>query len=735
MNFFVSCEIRYDLKRQLTLKMTDLPTISITQDDYEMDDDDDGSSPKPNINECHTDVEDLDDDQDRHSLITILKKNSKCNGAVTDVEDFDDSDDNDDEPEFNYGPEVSLNEFLDQGSIDESSDLKGNTKNKLIRMQSLTKNPSPTAFNLGVVHDDGGVTDLEDLAASGDEADENERVYSDDDKAIVLEDSNAVDIHDSVGNSKKPEKRGSKIVEPSNLTSSESESEDEKPKMRLKTHKHYTKRSPKIEDAKSDVENIFLSDDDKKKSRRKPALVLETPDIEVMAFEGSDIEDFAEPQFPEINISFVGEEKAKKKTKRRRTPVPSPMLALPDNNDEGHTDVENLNSSDDDDDQPKARPKSLIPIALIKSDALTDVEDFGDDSGDDCDWDDKPDIPLPSPVREFTVLIENKNGEPMKQTTPLPDNLLLGFHDLDADKGLTDVEDFSDGSMDDNDDDLPAYEIECIPDFDGGVVESSDHAMSKRNSLVSGVTPEPITDTEDIFVKRQGGECRRRRTKPKHSQHKTKSNFLDTKFYVDVNAADAHTDVEDLDVDDDDVLLKDKSIKQRRATVESCSRNVSNADGKTDVEYMSDDDIIDLFRFSPDIKFTFGDFQLDYCTMTRSLESSGSRKNSQLELKMPEIRKFSPTPENCNQASTDVEDVQCTSDNEDASGHVAVSYSRAQTATPMELSQHLDEACASEIHEIHSGAFDRVKEFFEIKDNLCLTESHTDIENFDDDLH
>lgn len=711
--------------------MTDLPIISITQDEnVECDDVEDGSSPRPNINDCHTDVEDLDSEHDRNALISVLKKKAKCNGAVTDVEDFNDSDDNDDEPERDYGPEVSLNEFLDQGSVDESASLTGDQKKKLVRMQSLAKNPSPTAFNLSVAPETGGVTDLEDLEASGDDVDDNDRVYSDDDKAIVLEDSNAVDIHDSVGACKKSEKRLPKVVEPAICTSSESESEDEKPKARSRGHKHFTKRGPRIEDAKSDVENIFMSDDDKKKCRRKQPLVLETPDIEVMAFEGSDNDDAAEQQFPEINISFVGEEKAKRKVRYRRTPAPSPMLALPDNNDEGHTDVENLNSSDDDDDQSlKARPMSLIPIAVIKSDALTDVEDFDSESGDDCEWDDKPDIPLPSPVREFTVLVENKSGEPMKQTTPLPDNLLLGFHDLDADKGLTDVEDFSDESMDNNDDHLPEYEIACMPEFEGGVVESSDHSTAKRNSLIPGATtPEPITDAEDMFVKRhdKSGEVRRRRSKPKHSQHKTKSNFLDTKFYVDV-AGGAHTDVEDLDVEDDDVLLKDKSIKHRRATVECGPRKLST-DGKTDVEYMSGDDVIDLLSFTPDVQFTFGDFQLDYCTMTRSQESTGATKIAMLELSLPEIRTISPTTENCNQASTDVEDVQCTSDNDE------VTYSRAQTATPMELSRQFDESCASEIHEIHSGAFDRVREHAEIKDNLCLGESHTDIETFDEDL-
>lgn len=715
--------------------MTDVPLISITHEESDHHETDDETTSRPNISECHTDVEDLESDQDRNTLISVLKKNVKCNGAVTDVEDFDDSDDNVDEPELNYGPGISLNEFLDQGCIDESSNLIGNDKKKLVAMHSVAKSPSPTAFNLNITFDVGGLTDLEDLEASDNDADENERVYSDDDKVIVLEDSNAVDIHDSVGNRKRTEKVVTKFAEPS--TSSSSESEDEKPKLRFKPQKHYTKRAPRIEEAKSDCENIFFSDDDKKRLRRRPLPVLETPDIEVMAFDGSDNDDVTEPQFPEINISFVGDEKPKKKKRQyKTTPAPSPMLALPDNQDEGHTDVENLNSSDDDDDTSiKINPKNFIPIAVIKSDALTDVEDLSDASDDDCSLDDKPDIPLPSPVREFTVLVENQNGEPMKQTTPLPDNLLLGFLDLDADKGLTDVEDFSDESQDDADDDLPKYEIDCILDLDNGVVESSDHTTAKGSSLsLVSATPEPLTDTEDIFVKRQdkSNECRRRRPKPKHSQHKTKSNFLDTKFYVDLNADGAHTDVEDLNVDDDDVLLKDKSIKQRRATLECGPRKLSNnVDGKTDVEYMSGDDILDLSRFSPDVPTSPNEFQFETCTSTRARESIGLNGDRLFELTLPEFRKVSLTDSYI--ANTDVEDVQCNSETEEASGLNVDSYSRAQTATPLELNRDLDELCASQIHEIHSGAFDRVKEHFEIKDNLCLTESHTDVENFDED--
>jgi hypothetical protein len=307
--------------------MTAVPVISIDEiedtfngDDIDIDID---------INNCHTDIEDLDSDIDKSSkrvtLISALKPSSKCNGAVTDVEDCEDSDDNvpDDEP--NYEPEISLDEFLDHGLVDEHSNLQGNVrKQKLQKMQSLQKAASPTAFNLCVNTADfngGATTDVEDMDGSGDD-DDDEQIYSGDEKPIVLEDGNSIDVHDSMSRKKPESKFTPKIIEP---RSSSSESEEEKAAVKNKPHKYSVKRGPRCEEAKSDIENIYLSDDDKRSP--KPTFLLETPDIEVMAFEGSDIEDQdSERQFPEIDITFVTSSKPNRGgTKLKKTPAPSPM--------------------------------------------------------------------------------------------------------------------------------------------------------------------------------------------------------------------------------------------------------------------------------------------------------------------------------------------------------------------------------------------------------------------------
>ncbi|CRK97037.1 CLUMA_CG010350, isoform B, partial [Clunio marinus] len=253
----------------------------------------------------------------------------------------------------------------------------------------------------------------------------------------------------------------------------------------------------------------------------------------------------------------------------------------------------------------------------------------------------------------------------------------------------------------------------------------------ERDVMKSSVTVDkesisPILEFQAVSPQRQkhkftyekkGQECRRRKGKSKNSQQKPKSNFLDTKFYVDLNAS-GHTDVEDLDVEEDDVLLKDKSYKSSSTDPETYRKaSTSNADGKTDIEYISDDGTLDLLRFSPEIKITsLNDFQFEACTLMSFCESLDTKQNIKFELKMPEIRMISPTSERY-QTNTDVEDIQCQSDTDDA----ATSLSRAQTSTPIELNCNLDDLCSSHVHEIHSGAFDKVSEH-EFKFEKSVTE-------------
>jgi hypothetical protein len=527
--------------------MTEIPLISITQDDN-FDDDIDVDQNRPNINECHTDVEDIDNEHE-NPMLKVTFKGEEASGGVTDVEDCLASESDIDEPIKDT--EISLNEFLDQGSIDESS--KTGTQN-MLRSKSLAKSPSPSAFRLNVATEAiGGVTDVEDMESSGEEIEE--KYYSGDDKPIILDDSQGTDIQDSMSSHRKVSSinRAHQAAYQSN---SDSNSEPENGNKKRRPKRLLVKRSNKCEDAKSDVENIFIDDDDKKcKQVRKPRQfpVIDTPDIEVMAFDGSDMEENNEVKIPEINILFHSQSTSyhkkssstRKTTTKKSTPKSSSSLLLmpKHSEDAAVTDIENLNSSDDEDNLNIQQSKNFIPIAIMKSDALTDVEDMGDDDDSDMEVEDeKPEIVLPSPLREMTVFCEDKDGAPHQETIPLPDTFLLSVQNMEIEKALTDIEDFSDD--DDNEDDeilegeiSNEFELKNYFEMDGGIVESSDRSTEAATSSSCSRIP-----TKKISY--SSCELRQRRIKPKQSTQ-TKSNFLN----IEANQNDALTDVEDMNID------------------------------------------------------------------------------------------------------------------------------------------------------------------------------------------
>lgn len=539
----------------------DIPMISITQEDDDDDRDEDDDAPHRDINECHTDIEDVDGpDNDRRRVAitsTSLKIVLNDDDGATDLEDCVDSGDEEEAVPIK-DTDISLNEFLDQGCVDESSNVEDgqrNNNNSLKTMSASGKSPSPTAFGLGLPRQsNAGLTDVEDMCTSGDEIEE--KHFSEDDKAIVLEDSQGVDISVSMSSHRKLIASNRMNRHPSN---SDTESDDEsRPKQRqpcVRPKKLSVKTSKKpanIEDAKSDVENMFF-DDDLSCARKKSFPVLETPDIEIMAFDGgSDVDDNKEKKNPEINILFHSHVKKTTKKLRKSAFKPSTLLKLPQYSEDALTDIENLNSSDDDENF-KVESKNLIPMALVKSDALTDVEDMEDASEEEEDADEKPDIVLPSPLREMTVFCRDENGEPTQETVPLPDSFLLSVNNMELDKGLTDIEDFSedDDDVDEaTDDSADDFEMKNFVDCDSGIVQSSDHTTDMTQSTSSSNLAQACNSSGSRENKeRKTCELRRRRKPKTTPTSNAKSNFLDTKFYVDLNASEGHTDVEDMNVD------------------------------------------------------------------------------------------------------------------------------------------------------------------------------------------
>ncbi|EAT36331.1 AAEL011574-PA [Aedes aegypti] len=731
--------------------MSEIPVISITQecsgDEIDVDE-----ISKLNINEALTDTEDLFMDQDTvryrkgsaspkitgNSLIDAIVPTT--NGSVTDVEDCTDSEDEieSEQPKSAQEADIALDSFLDQGYVDEmtKSSNKGDKPKTLTRCFSKASESN----SLKVFADStNALTDCEDCALSDDDDSLGDVSIPDCPEDILMKDTEkeAVDIHNSM--KRKQEKHVHHKQEAIDESSSESDND-------CKVRHRRGHRKPE-ERPRSDYENFSLSDDDMegacaaKPSNRRSALF----EAEELVMEESDVEDEKTQTFPEINITFVSEmPDTPTETTRSINKRPTSLSVAAPNADEALTDVENLDSSDSEDE--KATVKRLMPRAVVRpgrfgGGGTTDVEDFNDsDDNAQDDLDIKREVGqefLPSPVREIAILSQADSGEQKQNVMPLNQGLLM-VRTPDIEQALTDVEDMSDAEETGEMYDSSKYTIESLPEMENGDVYSSDNTCVKTAKLqVMSPAQEPKTDTEDLFFERStsnsgtGSELRRRR-KPKHSmaagnscqQYKGKK-FLEMKVET---AATATTDVEDMYMSDDAKDCGFAPSKQRRATIQFSGLTApsNDCDAKTDVEFLSGDELVNDHRgaYSPQLCFD------GYASVIKARERNGLTKSDGLldGYAIPLIRKVSPSPDthNCN---TDSEDMQGVSDEEE---HLNGSYSRAQTATPYELTRALDESAGCEIHE--SSA--RVKGV--LLDVKGMTggdqqDMHTDVEYLDED--
>lgn len=406
--------------------MNEIPKISITQDfltdenDEEMDNECSG-----NIEEAHTDMEDLDSDDKNEQFASgqLLKarkkvKSKKIDECATDIEDCQDSGSDIEIELVKSCDQMSLNEFLDQGVIEETSSFGGGNKTKHSR-----KGKRASLF-VPVDEDDGAVTDCEDLDTS-----DNEIIIVEcppdpkyDNFLLENDDYNSV----NVDNSAYIEDKKKRMVQSKCIDNSDSESD-----MPAGNWNEL-----------SDVENIALSDQEENPKffshiKHSPSAY----DAEEMIMVASDNEGACstsrtEP-IPEISVQFKCKQKrSHHRVRHSQQKQNKNVLAVQQNPDEGVTDVENLDSSDDE--GTNIRKNLSIPLAYINSGdrPLTDVEDF--DIDEDCIPSTSNDIKLPSPVREITVMRSDKHGDPVAKVMPLVANAngaFLGIQEDYVDKG------------------------------------------------------------------------------------------------------------------------------------------------------------------------------------------------------------------------------------------------------------------------------------------------------------
>lgn len=403
--------------------MNEIPKISITQD-FVDDDDLEDSECSANIGDAHTDIEDLDGDENQsqfpsNQLLKARKKSKskKIDECGTDVEDCIGSG-SDDDLVISCDDQLSLSEFLDQGFIEETSGIGDDNKTKHSRKAKRASLFVPP-------DDEGAVTDCEDMSSDNeilvvncpdDPRFENFLLENDDFSSVNVQNSAFVQA-----NKKK------RFVSSKNVDQSGSDSD-------LPAGNW---------NELSDVENIALSDqEDQPKYSSRIRHSASAFDAEEMIMVASDNEGACSRYQPQadVAVSFTNQraKKSQSHSRRNKSNPNKNSLAVQPNPDEGITDIEHLDSSDDE--GTNIRKNLSIPLAYVQysgSKSHTDVEDF--DVDDDCIPSTSKDIKLPSPVREICVMREDKHGDPVAKVMPLvvsANGSYLGIQDDYVDKGL-----------------------------------------------------------------------------------------------------------------------------------------------------------------------------------------------------------------------------------------------------------------------------------------------------------
>uniref|UniRef100_A0A182TEH4 Uncharacterized protein n=1 Tax=Anopheles melas TaxID=34690 RepID=A0A182TEH4_9DIPT len=756
--------------------MADIPLISITQecsDDEELSTS--SATNKLNIEDALTDTEDLMMDgagqrerksassspipPEPNSLSLLEALQSPLGGAVTDVEDCSDTSD---EEERDKKPtrevDISLDDFLDQGYVDEmtKSDQRG-AKPKILTRSCSKAAEGPSSKSLRVCADvAAALTDCEDCAMSGEDGDTSVVPDCPDDILMRQDvDNGMVDIHNAVR--RRQDKHLPRAEQPAVQSSS---SDSDEPECKVVRHrKPHRKGVVEQRSNISDCENILVSEEESSSlAKPGPASAFEADEV---TMEASDHETEQSVTFPEINICFVtagdaGDEPAKQCSSR-----PSTLTVGQANADEAVTDVENLDSSDSETSAPQ-RSKRLMPRAVArggKGGGLTDVEDFNaSDEEQDCqspqDVGGEEHSFLPSPTREIAIMRGDGSGEQTANVMPLNHTYLLA-RTPDIEQALTDFEDLAV-----NDDeklyDEAKYTIEALPEMDNDTVYASENTPAPPKPNWLDQAHEPLTDTEDIFFDRAAGpgpgaavsfgsnELRRRR-KPKGTaatqSYKGKT-FLNTSATGQENgSAAATTDVEDLYLSDDDAAVSsfpptDRS-KQRRATIQVPPQHHTGDSAKTDIEYLSGDEYVsDRTVPSPTV------CPDGFHSTIKSRDRLGGGRSGQQALGVPgcpapTISRTSPTPDGAN-CHTDCEEIQGASDEEEetmdgASKRDPEQESMARTATPFELRRALDESGSCEIHDALVGSTRRHRGDRKRPQPNDGQEMPTDVEFLDED--
>lgn len=388
----------------------------------------------------------------------------------------------------------------------------------------------------------------------------------------------------------------------------------------------------------------------------------------------------------------------------------SSFLLLPPQVNVYTTDTEDLEEYTDID-----QSMSFLNIHIPKHDGgLTDTEDVEDEEDffrpkSPEPSDDENSQVLPEPTREMILMKEDPSGRPVSVVLPLGNVLPEGLKPAQAefDGGVSEVEDM----MTDDDDLLNTSAQEPCPtpdlsDFEGGTIHSCEaiKVQKKKLKVFGEGLPEPLTDTEDIFLSACG---KRRRSKVK------------SKLGLEVKSTDLKQDL----TDTEDIIFSDAENQHKSSlTISHETEPVTDLD---DVDLSGEEEAQDFQRstaVTPDyIRELGGD------SYTQLKEGSGpfsdeARQNFLTLSNIPVIMTISPTPDILFNMNTDTEDM-FTSADEDG-------FSRAETMTPYDTGVELEDQ-SSFVYMKHTRKFDleAPEEAMHVKGAQEIHDTYTDVED------
>ncbi|XP_017471434.1 PREDICTED: uncharacterized protein LOC108362799 [Rhagoletis zephyria] len=707
-----------------------LPIISVTDDDQADSPPSEDSNSNDMDYNCNageaTDVEDFDSqgdikkftNQKSPSNTTLnLPKLTKRDSDATDIEDYNDTD-SEDEEKSNVYPELklSLQEFLQHG-LREQDRVDNEAKE---RVEHKAGN-FLQAQNLNDTSD--YLTDCEDYNTDSElENDDCER-------------SVCVDLDAAVG------EQGKVFIADGERSTKDNDESDEYEDLSVVSD---------ISDLASALSNVDgacardMSEDELlEMSGDEVECQIVVSDSASENEEDDNIYDSASnASLPPIDVAFIstGGQQRRKSTTMSANKGAFLTVASGGPAEEVLTDVEKLDDSAAEDSFDSEEEEKPIPRAVILSAAgvdegadLTDVEDmfYDDVTQSTHDVHSVAEAALPPPHREMVVLKEDKFGDTIENVMPMDREYQFGIYSTVTDDVQTEDEDYSCA------DELGAYGsvAECL-DADTLIEheitvlnETLKPQVSKRLELHANT--ESVTDVEEIYV---DGINRRKKLKTR-SLSKGKTKLLE----VTVRGKEdgGGTDIEDMDLSEQGLppnvkLNFNGQQHQRQQQADSFDKN-------TDIEDMSADEVSDTSeaeaKQTADVgSTTLKEYIVSNCNIVVAIETDSQRKSCGNHMQRCKAHTLTmldaSVGEGTNPPNTDVEDVQCPSDGDDAGAVNDATETRACNSN--ELIELLNESCTI-VHEQNSNSFNEEAEKLHIKGNVETRDAHTDVEYVESD--